>query len=72
MKNKIKIILSVNAIGLSRFQNVPSFATLLSENQRKALMVGNNELTVNHTVWGSIQRACLNDKKNMYVEKLRP
>lgn len=70
MKNKVKVNLTINEHGLKKFKNVPTFKNLLHPNQLKALKIGDNELTVNHTVWGSLQRVTSYDPNNMQVNKI--
>lgn len=70
MKNKVKVNLIINEHGLKKFKNVPTFKNILHPNQLEALKIGNNELTVNHTVWGSLQRVTGYDANNMQVKKI--
>ena len=56
MKNTNTINLVLTEIGLNRFTNIPTFARLLYPNQIKGLKVGNNLITVNNTVLGSLSR----------------
>lgn len=67
--NTHNIILNVNEIGLKRFKTVPTFKNLLHQNQLDSLKVGDNELTVNNSVWGTLQRMVDSDKNNMSVKK---
>lgn len=52
--HKIKLIL--NDITLKRFKNTPTFTNLLYPNQISSLKIGDNILTVNNTVWSTLQR----------------
>ena len=54
--NTIDIKLTLTEAGLSRFHRTPTFRDLLHPNQVEMLVVGDNLLTVNHTVWGDLQR----------------
>lgn len=66
--NKININLILNDVSLKRFKNTPTFTNLLYPNQLDNLTVGDNKLTVNHTVFGSLQR--LASTGNYIVNKL--
>ena len=70
MKNTVKVNLLLTEQGIKKFKNVPTFKNLLHPNQLEALIIGNNELTVNHTVWGSLQRVTGYDPNNMQVNKI--
>lgn len=70
MKNTLKVNLTINEHGLKKFKNVPTFKNLLHPNQLKELKEGSNIITVNHTVWGSLQRVISYDSKNMKVFKV--
>ena len=64
MKNTNTITLVLTEIGLNRFKNIPTFNHLLYPNQLNGLKVGNNLITVNNTVLGSLKR--LSDN-NIYI-----
>ena len=70
MKNTITLNLELTEIGLKRFQVIPTFNNLLYPNQIKGLKVGSNTLTVNNTVWGSLQRVAGYDSLNIKVNKI--
>lgn len=55
-KNKIEVILKLNDSSLKKFKTIPTFKDMLYDSQLKNLKVGENNLTVNHTVWGKLQR----------------
>lgn len=57
--NTINLVLT--QAGLNRFLNVPTFKRLLYYSQLKELKVGNNKLTVNNTILGSINRLSDNE-----------
>lgn len=67
--NKIEIALTLTEQGLKKFNVVPTFKNLLHNNQIASLKIGENILTVNHSVWGSLQRVCGYDSANMNVGK---
>jgi hypothetical protein len=66
-KNTHDIILTINEIGLKRFKIVPTFKNLLHPSQLNNLKIGDNELTVNNTVWSTLQR--MSDNTNISVKK---
>lgn len=70
MQNLITIKLTLSEQGLKRFKTVPTFKNLLHPNQLNDLVVGDNILNVNNTVWGSLQRMVSNDKLNMSIKRL--
>lgn len=67
--NKVSITLTLTEYGLKKFKNIPTFKNLLYPNQLSKLSVGPNLLTVNHTVWGSLQRVSTYDPLNIQVIK---
>ena len=69
-KNTIGIKLTLTEQGLKKFNTVPTFKNLLHNSQLANLNVGENTLTVNHTVWGSLQQVCGYDSMNMNIEKM--
>lgn len=70
MKNLVTIQLTLTEQGLNKFLKVPTFKNLLYSNQLTSLMVGDNILNVNHTVWGSLQRITQYDSENMSVTQI--
>ena len=68
-KNTVEIKLTLTEQGLKKFNVVPTFKNLLHNNQIASLKIGENTLTVNHTVWGSLQQVCGYDSANMNVGK---
>lgn len=54
--NKHNIILTLDNISLKKFKTIPTFKNLLFPNQLNSLKTGDNELTVNNTVLGTLQR----------------
>ena len=69
IKNTVKIKLTLNEVGLSMFNKVPTFRNLLHPQQLQCLKLGENILTVNHYVWGTIQRVVNYGCDNMMVDK---
>lgn len=65
--NTIKVNLEITEIGLKRFQRTPTFTNLLHPEQLKSLKIGNNELTINHTIWGKLNR--LQDNEIKVIKK---
>ena len=69
-RNRMRVNLTLTENGVKKFKNTPTFANLLHPSQSNHLKVGTNELTVNMTVWGSLQRVCGYDPNNMTVNKI--
>jgi hypothetical protein len=55
-KNTHKILLYLNDISLKKFKTIPTFKSMLYPNQLAGLKVGDNELIVNNTTWGKLER----------------
>ena len=56
MKNKIEIKLRLTETDLKKIKTIPTFRDLFWKNQLDKLKVGDNILTVNHTVYGKLKR----------------
>jgi hypothetical protein len=55
-KNTNRIVLTLDDISLKRFRTVPTFKQMLYPNQLDQLKVGDNELVVNNTILGKLER----------------
>jgi hypothetical protein len=55
-KNTNRIVLTLNDISLKRFRTVPTFKEMLWPNQLDQLKIGDNELDVNNTILGKLER----------------
>lgn len=66
-KNTKEIVLTLTDTGLKRFQKVPTFNNLLHPSQIEGLQVGENKLTVNHYIYGTLLRVTEYDKNNMQI-----
>jgi hypothetical protein len=55
-KNTNRIVLTLNDISLHRFKTIPTFKQLLYPNQIDQLKIGDNELVVNNTILGKLER----------------
>ena len=66
-RNVVQITLTLTQIGVSRFRVVPAFKNLLHPNQIAGLIEGDNFLSVNHTVLGSLKRMAGSDSNNIKV-----
>lgn len=67
--NVIKIILTLNELGLAKFNKIPTFKNLLHSNQIKNLKVGDNLLTVNHYIFSKLARVVEYDSENMDLKR---
>lgn len=68
-KNTLKVTLTLTEMGLKRFQKVPTFNNLLHPSQIEGLHTGENSLTVNHYIYGTLLRVTEYDKTNMQISK---
>ena len=69
-KNVIQINLKLTEEGVKKFKIIPTFKNLLYPNQINNLIIGDNLLTVNNTIFGKLKQVTLYDSDNMSVEKI--
>jgi len=54
--NTHKVKLTLDNVALKKFQTIPTFKNLLYSNQLSSLKTGDNNFTVNNTVYSTLQR----------------
>lgn len=55
MKNVKQITLIITEMGLKMFKTIPTYKNLLHDSQLKALVVGENTLSVNHYIFSRLK-----------------
>ena len=54
--NTHSIVLSLDDMAIKKFNTIPTFKNLLHPNQLSQLKIGDNQLTVNNTMLGKLER----------------